>query len=169
MQLAPRLEAWRCFRLAGIAAIAVTAIAAATAPLTRSILAWRGDGPTWFEPRRELAERVTALWHAETHTPLRFAGATIDYVYGISFYSEDRPSSFVDLSYAMSGWVTPTKLKQYGLLIACEHEDLACLGRAMSLLSGNWKQTSIKIARAIGARKLPEVVFDVFIIPPETG
>jgi hypothetical protein len=169
MQFAPRLDGWRCFKFAGIAAIAVTAIAAATAPLTRSIVARRSDGPTFTEPRRELAQRVTEIWHNETHTPLRIAGSEAHYAFGISFYSEDRPSSFVNLSYGMSGWVTPAKLKQYGVLIACVHEDSACLQNAAGLLSGNWKQTSIAIGREIGARKIPDVAFDIFIVPPQAG
>jgi 4-amino-4-deoxy-L-arabinose transferase-like glycosyltransferase len=169
MQFAPRLDGRHCFRLAGIAAIAVTAIAAATAPLTRSIIARKSDGPTFEGPRRELAQRVTSLWHDETHTPLRFAGAEARYAFGLSFYSEDRPSAFVNLSYAMSGWVTPAKLKQYGLLIACVHEDAICHDRAAGLLWGNWKQTSIRVGREIGARKIPDVMFDIFIVPPQAG
>jgi hypothetical protein len=169
MQCAPRLDGWRCFQLAGTAAIAVTAFAAATAPLTRAIIARTASGPTYFQPRRELAESATALWHAETHTPLRFAGATARYAFGFSFYSEDHPSSFVNLSYAMSNWVTPAKLKQYGLLIACVHEDSECLHKASEFLSGSWKQTSIKIGRVIGTRKFQEVAFDIFIISPQEG
>ncbi len=169
MQFAPRLDGWRLFKLAGVAAVAVTALSAAAAPVARAIIARTSDGPTFVEPRRELAERVTAIWHEETHTPLRFAGAEAHYAFGISFYSDDRPSSFVNLSYAMSGWVTPAKLKQYGLIVACIHEDAACLGKASALLSGNWKQTSVKIGRAIGARTIPDVAFDIFIVPPQSG
>ncbi len=169
MQFATRLDGRRCFQLAGVAAIAVTAAAAASAPLARSIIARKSNGPTFIEPRRELAERVTALWHDETHTPLRIAGSEAHYAFGISFYSEDRPSSFVNLSYSMSGWVTPEKLKKSGLLIACAHEDPACLARAAGFLSGNWKQTTIKIGRVIEARRMPEIVFDIFIVPPQAG
>ncbi|MGA7323720.1 MAG: hypothetical protein WBX25_04380 [Rhodomicrobium sp.] len=112
---------------------------------------------------------MTAIWHAETNKPLRFAGGESRYAYGISFYSADHPSSFVDLSYAISGWVTPAKLKHHGLLIACVHEDRNCHEKASGLLSGNWKQTSIKIGRAIGERKVPEVAFDVFVVLPQPG
>ncbi len=166
MQFAAPLDGRRCFRLAGAVAAAVTVAAVAAAPLEGAILSKR-TGPSFDEPRRELAAAVTKLWHAETHTPLRYAGGRRRYANGISFYSEDHPSSFMDLSYATARWVTPAKIREHGLLIACAHEDSACLGKATGLLSGNWKQISIKIGRTIGARHTPEVAFDIFIMPPQ--
>ena len=99
--------------------------------------------------------------------PLRYAGARNHYAFAMSFYSEDHPSSFVDLSYRKSRWVTPEKIKKYGLLIACAHEDSDCLARAQEVLSGSWKQYPISVGRVIGTRRLPEEAFDIFIMPPQ--
>jgi len=165
MQFADPIDARRCFKLAGAVAIAVTVAAVAAAPLEGAMLSKRG-GSSFDEPRHELASAVTGLWRSEMHTPLRFVGGAAPYSNGISFYSEDHPSSLIDLSYGKSLWLTPAKIKDYGLLIACVHEDADCLGKAAKLLSGSWKQISLKIGRTIGKRHAPEVAFDIFIIPP---
>jgi hypothetical protein len=109
------------------------------------------------------------LWRSENHTPLKYIGGDAKAANGVSFYSPDRPSSFVNLDYARALWITPAKLEQNGLLIACEHEDSACLSKASNFLRGHWKQTSLKIARQVGKRRMPEVTFDIFVIPPLAG
>ena len=162
MQFISPLNRRLCFRLSAAVALAVTLGAVPGAPIQRAI-----GGKTSPEPRRELAARVTELWRAETHTPLRYAGAFRHYADGISFYSEDHPSSFIDLSYAKSPWVTPEKIREYGLLIACAHKDADCLGKAAGLLSGSWKQFSVTFARAIGNKGTSEIAFDIFIVPPQ--
>ncbi|MGO9547012.1 MAG: glycosyltransferase family 39 protein [Rhodomicrobium sp.] len=167
MQFAVPLDCRRCFLLAGAVAIGVTGLAVAGAPILSARMAGKKSGPSFLEPRRELAERVTALWHAETHTRLRFAGGAPRYANAIAFYSEDHPSSFVGLDFARALWVTPAKLQQYGLLIACAHEDSECLEKAAPLLSGNWKKMSIAVSRKIGGRETPGMAFDIFIVPPQ--
>ncbi len=162
MQFVSPLDAQLCFRLAAAVALAVTVGSVPAAPIERAAVLKRSA-----EPRRELAAAATALWHAETHMPLRYAGARNHYAFAMSFYSEDHPSSFVDLSYRKSRWVTPEKIKKYGLLIACAHEDSDCLARAQEVLSGSWKQYPISVGRVIGTRRLPEEAFDIFIMPPQ--
>jgi hypothetical protein len=169
MQLAAPLDGWRSFQLAAAVAAAVTVLAVAEAPFERAALL-RKAGPSVAEPRRELAARVTEIWHAETNKPLRYAGSMARYANGISFYSADHPSSLIDLTYAKSLWVTPEKIRQFGLLIACAQEDAECLGRAAGLLTGKWKKETIRIGRTAGASQTaPEAAFDIFIIPPQDG
>ncbi len=168
MQAAAPFNGLRCFRFSAWFAIAVTVAALAASPFVTAIIARTSRDPALLEPRKELAAQVTALWRAETDTPLHFAGAEVRYANAISFYSADRPSSFIDLSFAKAPWVTPAKLQQYGLLIACVHEDAACHTKAAGFLSASGKQTSIRIGRTIGKRQAPEVTFDVFIEPPHT-
>jgi len=163
------LDSWRCFRLAGGVAAVLTLAVLAGAPFAREVMASRKNGPSFAEPRQELAGRVTELWHAGTNAPLRYAGGSARYANAIAFYSEDHPSSFVELDPASALWVTPAKLRQGGLLIACEHQDAACLGKAAGFLSGNWTQKSISVYRKVGTREFPKVEFDIFIIPPQAA
>ena len=162
MQYVSPLDGLLCFRLAGAVALAVTVGSVPVAPIEGAVL-----GRKNVLPQRELAAAVTALWHAGTHTPLRYAGGRYLHAHAINFYSEDHPSSFIELQYPRSPWVTPEKIKKYGLLIACLHDDLECLARAPEVLSGNWKQYSISVGRVIGTRRLPEEAFDIFIMPPQ--
>jgi hypothetical protein len=169
MQLAPRLDAGCCFRLALAWALTITIGAAAASPVERAIVARTSKDATMVQPRRELAERATEIWRAETGVPLRYAGATVAYSNGISFYSKDRPSSFAGLEFERAEWVTPAKLKQYGLLIACPDNDADCLKKAPRFLSGKWKQFSIGIGREVGSRRTPEVRFEIYVVPPQAG
>ena len=169
MQVITPLDGRRCFYLAGGAAVAVTVIMLIGAPIASAVMASKKAGPSFAFPYRELADSVTELWRSENHTPLKYIGGDAKTTNGVSFYSPDRPSSFVNLDYARALWITPAKLEQNGLLIACEHEDSACLSKASNFLRGHWKQTSLKIARQVGKRRMPEVTFDIFVIPPLAG
>jgi hypothetical protein len=166
MQLFPGLDASRCFKLALGWAIAITVGTAAASPIERIITGRNSNEPAMLEPRRELAERVTEIWRSETGAPLRYAGGPRAYANGIAFYSKDHPSSFAGIEFKRAEWVTPAKLQQYGLLIACPEDDADCLERAPQFLTGNTKQFSIGITRQIGSRQTPEVRFKVFTAPP---
>lgn len=166
MQWVTPLDRRRCFYLAGGAAVAVTVVTLIGAPFAGAVMASKKAGPSFAFPYRELAASVTEVWRSEYHTPLKVIGGEAGTANGISFYSADRPSSFVNLEYGRALWVTDAKLKQNGLVIACIHEDLACLSKASNFLWGHWKQTSLKLSRQLGARRMPEVTFDVFLIPP---
>ncbi len=168
MQFAGPLDEMRCFKVAAAAAITVTALAVIAAPFEEAIMIRKG-GSSVSEPREELAARVTELWRAETKTHLRYAGGIAPVANGISFYSEDHPSSLVDLDYSKALWVSPEKIRKRGLLIACEHKDTGCLSKAQALLSSSSKQMSMDVERKIGERKFPPVLFDIFIIPPQAG
>jgi hypothetical protein len=169
MQLVSPLDGRRCFYIAGGAAVAVTVVTLIGAPFAGSEMATKKAGPSFAFPYRELATSVTELWRSEYHTPLKYIGGETKTANGVSFYSPDRPSSFVNLEYARALWITPAKLEQDGLIIACVHEDAACLSKASNFLRGHWKQTSLKIAREVGKRRMPEVTFDIFVIPPLAG
>ena len=147
MQVMTPLDGRRCAYLAGGAAVAVTLITLIGAPFAGSVMASKKAGPSFAFPYRELAASVTEVWRSENHTTLKYIGGETKTANGVSFYSADRPSSFVNLEYARALWVTPAKLEQSGLLIACVHEDAVCLSKASNFLRGNWKQTSLKIAR----------------------
>ena len=87
----------------------------------------------------------------------------------MAFYSEDHPSSLIELSFQRSRWVTPEKIEEQGILIACVHGDAECVGRVGELLSGKGKQLSISVGRKSGARGSPEIPFDIFILPPRAA
>ena len=162
MQFVAPLDSRLCFRLAAAVGLMVTIGSVPAAPIERAVVGKRA-----IDPVRELAEAVTTLWHAETLMPLRYAGGRYQYTHPISFYSEDHPSSFIELNYSRAPWVTPEKIKKYGLLIACAHEDPECLAGAPAVLSGNWKEYSIRVKRDFGTVNLPSVAFDIFIMLPQ--
>ena len=166
MRLAGPLNEARCLRYAAWSAIAVSAGALFAAPIVTMVLAHRSKDPVLLEPRKELAAKVTELWRAETHTPLRYAGAPTRYANAMSFYSSDHPSSLIDLNYAKARWVTPEKLQQSGLVMACPEKDVFCLAKVEKFLSGSWKQTSITLSSPVGTLRSRDETFAVYIVPP---
>jgi 4-amino-4-deoxy-L-arabinose transferase-like glycosyltransferase len=166
LQIARALDSRRCFQIAAAVAMAMTVSAIPAAPIERAVMHARNSKAT-AAPLREVATAATAIWHAEVRAPLRYAGGDAHYANAIAFYSDDHPSSFIDLSYAKSRWLTPEKLKKHGLLIACAHEDHVCLSDAAGLLSGSWKQFSISVGRTLGTGHGREIAFDIFVVPPQ--
>jgi hypothetical protein len=166
MQFASSLDGWRCFKLAAIAAAAITSLTLCGAPIARSGMAANNTGPSFVFPYRELAASTTALWRAQTGAPLRYVGGGSKIANALSFYSEDRPSSFIDMDYKKAPWVKRDNLERRGFLIACVHDDADCNLRAAGLLSERSKTTSITMGRALGARRTPPITFDIYIMPP---
>jgi hypothetical protein len=161
LQFVPSLDARLAFRLAAAVALLVSVGSVPAAPVERAVVSRKST-----EPRRELAEAASALWHAEMHSPLLLAGGRAHYANAIAFYSEDHPSSLIELSFQRSRWVTKERIEESGILIACAREDEACASGARELLSGRGKQVSLSVRRKLGGRDAPEIPFDIFMLPP---
>ena len=167
LQAAPALDARRCFQIAGAVAVTITVGSIPGA-------SHRKGGLTTHEAPRPPSSPAASLPPPPppSGTPRsahRFAmpAATPTTPTPSASTASDHPSSFIDLSYGKSRWVTPEKLKLHGLLIACPHDDRACLGKAAGLLSGSWKQFSVSVGGTLGASRAREVAFDIFVVPPQ--
>ena len=166
MQFVSSLDGRRCFKLAATVAAGVTFLTLCSAPIARAVMAANKNGPSFVFPYRELAASATGVWRSETNAPLRYVGGGNKIANALSFYSRDRPSSFIDMDYGKAPWVTPSMLRQHGLLIACAREDAGCNDRAAAFLSERSKRNTITVERALGTRQMPPITFDIYIIPP---
>src|SRR5262249_6836985 len=113
------LDSVRCYRLAAMAAAAVTILAVPVALAVVEFQTGKSKGPSSLFPYRDLAAAVTELWRSETQTRLWYAAGPFDWVNAISFYSEDHPSSFADFNFGSALWITPTELRRNGVVIVC--------------------------------------------------
>jgi 4-amino-4-deoxy-L-arabinose transferase-like glycosyltransferase len=100
--------------------------------------------PSPDEPNLELAQAATQFWHAKTGIPLSIVAGSIYHeknpqaFYGdayadvVTFYSDDRPSEFIDFDFARSPWIDRQRLAREGLLIVCPAADQPCLKTSAS-------------------------------------
>ena len=124
-----------------------------------------GDGLT-SEPRRELAEKVTSLWHETFGLPLKLVTGTNAYGSGMAFYSKDRPAEFIRLSYAQAPWVTPELLKTWGVAIACAGFDQDCKDKSAAIMTPRSKRIVLSSAHTFLNTTTTPREFEVFLIAP---
>ena len=124
-----------------------------------------GDGLT-SEPRRELAEKVTALWRENFELPLRLVAGTNAYGSGMAFYSKDRPAEFIRLSYAQAPWVTPEMLERWGIAIACAGFDQDCKDKSAAIMTPRSKRIALSPAHTFLNMTTHPRPLEVFLIAP---
>ena len=157
-----RLGAWVSGAIAGAALLASPAVAYLT--FTRT----KGD-PDWVLPQQEVAHAATQIWHRETGAPLRFVGGSIYFGSPAAFYSDERPSGFVHLSYPLAPWVTPEAIHRDGLLAICASNDAACDNAASALGGDDVRRIELTLQHRLwGAERAPATV-NLFIFPPHPG
>jgi len=129
-----------------------------------------------MEPRRELAEEATRLWHAAYGTPLPIVAGTSAYGHSISFYSADAPSHFIlntetpapsmQLRHDYSPWITPARIAREGLLIGCLADDVGCIAAARAISTIKTRHLALTLARSFLGRPGRAFAFELFMIPP---
>jgi hypothetical protein len=75
-------------------------------------------------PGKQLADEITARWHAKFSTPLPFVGGGEFATNNIAVYSPDRPRVIVHADTAISPWVDRDELRRRGAVIAWEDGQL---------------------------------------------
>jgi len=71
-------------------------------------------------PGQALADRVTAIWHEKTGTPLAYVAGTEFVVNNIAVYSPDRPHVIVHGRPAISPWIDIDDLRKRGAMVIWE-------------------------------------------------
>lgn len=163
----PGVNARRCFTLAASIAVATTVGAIALAPaITAYTFKVSTRDPSYLLPQKELAEAATDLWRSETKVPLRLVGGSKYIGNAVAFYSKDRPSGFVLLSFHEAPWVTPGILQRDGLLAVCLPDDPACYAQAERLGNAGTRHSVLTLRHAFRGAVRDPVKIDVFITPP---
>ncbi|MGK9167390.1 glycosyltransferase family 39 protein [Inquilinus limosus] len=140
----------------------------AAAPLAG---AWtlRHDIQQAAEPRRLVAEQVTALWHRQIGTPLAIVAGTESYALGATFYSPDHPTDFTAFARAYAPWVDADRLRRAGLAVICRKDDAWCLGEAEKYDGLDTWRTGFTVAkRMYGLTAQPFDFVVIFVKPGQT-
>ncbi|MGF6229712.1 4-amino-4-deoxy-L-arabinose transferase-like glycosyltransferase [Inquilinus ginsengisoli] len=121
------------------------------------------------EPRRLVAQRVTALWHQQVGTPLTIVAGSESYALGATFYSPDHPTDFTAFAPAYAPWIDADRLRRGGLAVICLKDDDWCLGEAAKYQGLDTWRTEVSVAkrlRGVTGRAFDFVV--VFVKPGQT-
>ncbi|HET6183608.1 MAG TPA: glycosyltransferase family 39 protein [Acetobacteraceae bacterium] len=166
LELVPRADPRRVARIAAAAAAAVTLVPLLAAYWLAPVMMRRDSDPAEREPRRELAEVATRLWHERIGTRLRLVAGTDPFENSISFYSQDAPSSFIGFSYVKAPWASPQRIARDGLLAACRSGDGACLQAAARFATPRTERVQVTLVHRFRGEEAAPMTFDLFLIPP---
>jgi 4-amino-4-deoxy-L-arabinose transferase-like glycosyltransferase len=156
----------RLFRWASAAVASVTAVALLATPVIARALFF-SDDPDATQPRQELAQFVTSLWHRETRTRLRIVSGADPYENAIGFYSADHPSVFIDMSTIRAPWVNRTLLERDGWLSVCTPDnDKGCAKRSKIYQPASTRIFHVTLRHTFWRYKNPPVAFDIYLVPP---
>jgi len=160
----------RLFRWARAAVAGVSGAALLASPLIARTLFFNRDDPDAVQPRQELAQFVTLLWHKEIGTKLRIVSGSDPYENAIGFYSADHPAVFIAMSTVRAPWVTQTALERDGLLYACAHDDEGCAIRVRNVYKpASTRIFHVTLSHGFWGYKNPPVAFDIYLVPPVRG
>jgi hypothetical protein len=166
IELARPLDIRRLFRISLQLALAVMLGAAVVSPLVAWIRTYLSPNAMKIAPYQEVAIEATRLWHDHTSLPLLYVAGSYWYDNAITFYSPDRPSTFVRFDYSMNLWVTPEALARHGLLSVCRSDDEFCLASTARFATPETTRTELSVAHAFWGHVANPVHFIVTIIPP---
>jgi 4-amino-4-deoxy-L-arabinose transferase-like glycosyltransferase len=156
----------RLFRWARVLVGGVSAAVLLASPLIARTLFFNQDDPDAVQPRQELAQFVTLLWHKETGTRLRVVAGSDPYENAIGFYSADHPAVFIAMSDVRAPWVTHALMVRDGFLSVCVHEDKGCAIRSKIYQPPSTRIFHITLSHAFWGYKNPPVTFDIYLVPP---
>jgi len=80
-----------------------------------------------LEPRRQLADEATRIWHQTFGRRLRFVSGEQALATAATFYSPDTPSYFMFDQPEHSPWVSSLEANREGVLLLCRAESAACV------------------------------------------
>jgi len=120
------------------------------------------------EPRREIAQEATRLWHEAFGRPLRFVAGTEAFGLGVPFYSADPASLYILAAPDASPWITASDIARDGLLIVCDRADVDCIAEATRTSSPVTRRQSVRLAHGFLGWVSRDFNFELFMVPPTT-
>ncbi len=155
----------RLSRIAPCLALAAVVIAVIAGQIGARIGVARGvDGIS--EPRREIAEAATALWHATQPGPLPIVAGDQRLASAAVIFSPDHPQGWPSFSLAQAPWIDPVLAKRDGFIGLCRTADTQCIELATKTAPDRAVRCTIKRRVEYLGAKGPWFEAIIFIAPP---
>ena len=121
------------------------------------------------EPRREIAEAVTALWHSSQSSPLPIVAGDQRLTSAAVIYSADHPQGWPSFSATQAPWIAPAIAAKAGFAGLCRPADGSCIELATKASDGRGLRCTIRRrVQHLGAFG-PWFEVIVFVVPPATS
>jgi 4-amino-4-deoxy-L-arabinose transferase-like glycosyltransferase len=131
---------------------------------TRIAVARGADGVS--EPRREIAEAVTALWHSSQSGPLPIVAGDQRLTSAAMIFSADHPQGWPSFSATQAPWIDAAAATKSGFAGLCRPADGSCIELASQASGGRGLRCTIKRrVEHLGAVG-PWFEVIVFLVPP---
>ncbi|WP_367714928.1 glycosyltransferase family 39 protein [Nitratireductor sp. GISD-1A_MAKvit] len=114
-------------------------------------------------PVKALALQIENAWKQRFEAPLTHVAGDKILASGTTFYTPSRPYSMQANSYALTPWITPAKVAEKGMAIACFEGQNDCLAAAENLSGGTFEEAEISVP-GFGGKRHWKV--RLFFIPP---
>lgn len=115
------------------------------------------------EPRYELGQQLTRIWHSQTGLPLSIVAGTQELAESVSFYSKDHPSTFIAFDFHDAPWITPERITRQGFAIVCDPADPICIGLGKKY-TRCWSDISIARKSLLGTAL--SFTYLIALVPP---
>ena len=119
-------------------------------------------------PGREIANRITTIWHDTYHTRLEYVGGSRWIGGNIGFYSPDHPAVFIELNEQLAPWINIQDMHKKGAVLVWEMSQGNDLPEKAKQTFLQFK--NIKIIKFDWHRnniKLTPISIGVVILPPQ--
>ena len=121
------------------------------------------------EPRREIAEAITKLWHASETSKLPIVAGDNRLTSAAVIFSADHPQGWPSLSATQAPWIDAKAAAQSGYIAVCRPADAACID--LTLKAANGRATRCTVKRRVERLGAAGPWFEaaIFIVPPEAS
>ncbi len=120
-------------------------------------------------PGKEIAKRITTMWHGRYHTPLAYVAGSRWVGGNISFYSSDHPSVFVEWKQDRAAWIDLADLQRNGAVFVWEISANETLPEDVKKAYPRLGKSSIQQFYWQRSSQLEPVKIGIAFLPPKSS
>jgi hypothetical protein len=139
----------------------------AMSPIVAAVIHRRGV-PHNASHYQLLAEKIESAWRLASDEPLTLVGSSTDLGNGLAFYLTSKPSIYDAVQPTETPWITPERIEDEGIALACSESDWRCTGVMGNFLkrSPAARLTEVKLSRIHFGIADPPERYRIVTIPP---
>jgi hypothetical protein len=155
------------YRLARVLVAGTTLAVLVVSPAIAFTKLWLANDLNYIQPRKELAQVATKIWHEATNSPLQYVGGSQRYEDAVAFYSADQPHAFIHFDLHRAPWVTPEDLFRSGFLGVCAEKDARCIASNAAFSTPQASRIKLTLAHSFWGYTVRPFSFIVTVVPPD--